>query len=99
MHVYMHACIHHIFLHSNILVRAHTHTCTHSNTRTYLPAQRNAAQGLEEDLSNVIGNLETSAVLAALLAFEFWDENRRKDFRCKFSKVKSKTSLKNDLSD
>ena len=42
---------------------------------------RYASEGLEEDLSNVIGNLETAAVLAALLAFEFWDENRRKKFR------------------
>ena len=54
---------------------------------TYMLTHRNTAQGLEEDLSNVIGNLETAAVLAALLAFEFWDEKRRKNFRWKFSKV------------
>ena len=42
---------------------------------------RYAAEGLEEDLNNVIGNLETAAVLFALLVFEFWDENRRRDFR------------------
>ena len=40
-----------------------------------------AAEGQPEDLSNVVGNLETAAVLFALLAFEFWDENRRKEFR------------------
>ena len=42
---------------------------------------RYAAEGDEADLSNVIGNLETAAVLAALLAFEFWDEGKRKSFR------------------
>jgi len=38
---------------------------------------RYASGGLEEDLNNVIGNLETAAVFAALLAFEFYDENKR----------------------
>jgi len=42
---------------------------------------RYASGGLEEDLKNVIGNLETAAVLLALLAFEFWDQNKRRDFR------------------
>ena len=36
---------------------------------------RYASGGLEEDLNNVIGNLETAAVLLALLGFEFWDQN------------------------
>ena len=42
---------------------------------------RYAAEGLDEDLSNVIGNLEAAAALAAILAFEFWDEKQRRDFR------------------
>jgi len=42
---------------------------------------RYAAEGDDADLSNVIGNLETAAVLAALFAYEFWDEGRRKSFR------------------